>query len=143
MNILDACVSGYKSRIDGCNQKGNDYICLCDVYTDVLVCYNNCPNSNEKPPVQNQVTQFCQAAEPLRASASASVASVASVAATQSHAATSTATATGSSDSSSSATGTNSAAVPTVSTFTGAGSSSFGVPAGAAVVAFLGAAGLL
>ncbi|KAL1646975.1 hypothetical protein SLS61_007572 [Didymella pomorum] len=63
-NIVDACVSGYKGRIDACNKNGNDWICLCDVYTDVLTCYNNCPDSNERSPVQNQVTSFCTAAEP-------------------------------------------------------------------------------
>ena len=63
-NIVDACVSGYKNRIDACNKNGNDWICLCDVYTDVLTCYNNCPDSNERSPVQNQVTSFCTAAEP-------------------------------------------------------------------------------
>ncbi|KAH9881198.1 hypothetical protein J1614_001693 [Plenodomus biglobosus] len=138
-NIVDACVSGYQSRIDACNEKPNDFICMCDVYTDVLVCYNNCPNSNEKPPVQNQVTQFCQAAEPLRASQSASVASAASVAATQSRASTvasATATATGS------ASGSASAASPTASTFAGA-ANAVGVSAGAAVAALFGVAGLL
>lgn len=63
-NIVDACVSGYKARIDACNKNGNDWICLCDVYTDVLTCYNNCPDSNERSPVSNQVTSFCTAAEP-------------------------------------------------------------------------------
>lgn len=63
-NIVDACVSGYQERIKGCQKNSNDWICLCDVYTDVLTCYNNCPDSNEKPPVQNQVTQYCTAAEP-------------------------------------------------------------------------------
>ncbi|KAH7360047.1 hypothetical protein BKA66DRAFT_471715 [Pyrenochaeta sp. MPI-SDFR-AT-0127] len=136
-NIVDACLAGYKSRIDACNEKPNDFICMCDVYTDVLVCYNNCPNSNERPPVQNQVTQFCNAAEPLRAAASASIASVASVAATQSRAATSAASATAS------ATGTGGAASPTASSFQTGAASSFGAPAGAALVAFLGAAGFL
>lgn len=63
-NIVDACVEGYTERIKRCQDKSNDWICMCDVYRDVLTCYNNCPNSNEKPPVQNQVTQFCTAAEP-------------------------------------------------------------------------------
>ncbi|KAH7377911.1 hypothetical protein DE146DRAFT_761785 [Phaeosphaeria sp. MPI-PUGE-AT-0046c] len=52
-NIVDACVQGYKSRIDDCNKNGNDFICLCDVYINVQTCYNNCPNSLEKPPVDN------------------------------------------------------------------------------------------
>ena len=42
-NIVDTCVQGYQSRIDACNENPNDFICLCDVYRDVLVCYNNCP----------------------------------------------------------------------------------------------------
>jgi hypothetical protein len=63
-NIVDACVSGYKDRISNCEKASNDWICMCDVYKDVLTCYNNCPDSNAKPPVQNQVTQYCAAAEP-------------------------------------------------------------------------------
>ncbi|OAL48845.1 hypothetical protein IQ07DRAFT_588916 [Pyrenochaeta sp. DS3sAY3a] len=132
-NIVDACVAGYQARIDACNEKPNDFICMCDVYTDVLVCYNNCPDSNEKPPVQNQVTQFCQAAEPLRAAASASMASVASVAATQTTARSSPAATGTTSDP------TGSAASPSANAFQTGAASSFGVPAGAAVVAFLGA----
>lgn len=127
---------------------------MCDVYTNVLTCYNNCPKSNERPPVQNQVTQFCQAADPyvlptlpdlgsassstrfnmliicsLRAAASASQASVASVAATQSKAATATSSPTGTSTSS---------VTPTGNTFETNAAGAVGVPAGAALVAFLG-----
>ncbi|KAH8730041.1 hypothetical protein GQ44DRAFT_723512 [Phaeosphaeriaceae sp. PMI808] len=134
-NIVDACKAGYQSRIDECNKKGNDYICLCDVYTDVLVCYNNCPNSNEKPPVQGQVTSYCGAAAPLRAAASASMASVASVAATQSKAPSETSAAT-------SAASGSAAASATAKAFATGGAVAYGAPAGAAVVAFLGAAGL-
>ncbi|KAI8934034.1 hypothetical protein NX059_008802 [Plenodomus lindquistii] len=138
-NILDACVSGYKSRIDACNEKPNDFICLCDTYTDVLVCYNNCPDSNEKSPVQNQVTQYCEAAKPLRAAQSESVASAASVAATQSRASTAaSATAT----STESATGSASESSPTASTFADA-ANAVGMSAGAAVAALFGVAGLL
>ncbi|KAH7085168.1 hypothetical protein BKA63DRAFT_11986 [Paraphoma chrysanthemicola] len=135
-NIVDACVSGYKSRIDACNANPNDFICLCDVYTDVLVCYNNCPNSNEKPPVQNTVTSYCNAAAPLRSAASASAASVASVAATQSRA---------SSTAEASATGSRAAgsATPSVGNFQSTGAAAaVGVPAGAAIVALLGAVGI-
>ncbi|EOA92294.1 uncharacterized protein SETTUDRAFT_162716 [Exserohilum turcica Et28A] len=139
-NIVDTCVQGYKSRIDGCNQKPNDFICLCDVYRDVLVCYNNCPNSLDKPPVENTVTSYCNAAEPLRAAASSSMASVASVAATQSHAAAtktsaeSTPTGTG--------TTTDKSPSPTASSFKSTGNQN-GVQVGAAVMALLGAARLL
>ena len=136
-SIVDACVSGYKSRIDECNKKPNDFICLCDVHTDVLVCYNNCPNSNEKPPVQNTVTSYCNAAAPLRAAASASAASVASVAATQSRAPTASSAGT-------SATGSAASTSPTAKAFVSnaAAPAAYGAPAGAALVAFLGALGL-
>ena len=63
-NIVDTCVAGYQDRIRACEAKSNDWVCLCDVYTDVLTCYNNCPESNSRSPVQNQVTSFCQAAAP-------------------------------------------------------------------------------
>lgn len=39
-------------------------MCLCDNYTNKLTCYNNCMSSQDRAPVQNQVTQFCLAAEP-------------------------------------------------------------------------------
>lgn len=134
-NIVDACVSGYQSRIDACNKNGNDWICLCDVYTDVLTCYNNCPNSNERSPVQNQVQSFCTAAEPLRAAASSSMASVASVAKTASTAA-STASATASTTGS--ATGASaSASAPAFAT--GAAASFAVAPAGALVAGVLAA----
>lgn len=38
-NIVDACVGGFQDRISACQKNGNDMICLCDVYTDVLTCY--------------------------------------------------------------------------------------------------------
>jgi hypothetical protein len=131
-SIVDACVAGYKSRIDACNANPNDFICLCDVYTDVLVCYNNCPNSLEKPPVENTVTSYCNAAKPLRPAASASAASVASVAATQSkYVASATSKPTGSGSA------VSGGPTPTASSFQG-GAARMGM--GAAVV--LGAWGL-
>ncbi|KAF2625392.1 hypothetical protein BU25DRAFT_120786 [Macroventuria anomochaeta] len=137
-NIVDACVAGYQERIKGCQKNSNDWICLCDVYTDVLTCYNNCPESNEKPPVQNQVTQYCTAAEPLRAAASSSAASVASVAKTATTASPTSAAA--SATASGSATG--SGAVASASAFATGAASSLTTPAGAAVVALFAAAGL-
>ncbi|KAG9190660.1 hypothetical protein G6011_08748 [Alternaria panax] len=135
-NIVDTCIEGYQSRIDACNENPNDFICLCDVYRDVLVCYNNCPDSLEKPPVQNTVTSYCGAAEPLRAAASSSMASVASVAATQSRAVASATSAMASAT----GTGAESEASSTPSSFAGTGSN-LGIPAGAAIVAMF--AGLL
>lgn len=135
-NIVDACVEGYQDRIAGCQKNANDWICMCDVYTDVLTCYNNCPDSNMKPPVQNQVTQYCTAAEPLRAAASSSMASVASVAKT---ATTATPTAT---SASASATGSAASAASSAAAFATGAASSLTTPAGAAIVALFAAAGL-
>lgn len=61
-NIVDACRAGIETQIEKC--EGTDWICLCDNYSNLLTCYNNCPDSNERPPVQNQVTQYCNAAAP-------------------------------------------------------------------------------
>lgn len=61
-SIVDACRTGIESEIDKC--KANDWICLCDNYTNLLTCYNNCPDSLDRSPVQNQVTSYCLAAAP-------------------------------------------------------------------------------
>jgi hypothetical protein len=130
-SIVDACVSGYKSRIEACQAKGNDFICLCDVYTDVYVCYNNCPQSPERPSAENTKISYCNAALPLRPAASASAASVASEAATRSkYVASATSAALASVTGSKGA----AAATPTVAGFTGAGVRN-GVGAGVAVAA--------
>jgi hypothetical protein len=132
-SIVDACVSGYKSRIEACQAKGNDFICLCDVYTDVYVCYNNCPQSPERPSAENTKISYCNAALPLRPAASASAASVASEAATRSkYVASATSAALASVTGSKGA----AAATPTVAGFTGAGMRN-GVGAGVAVVAMV------
>lgn len=142
-NIVDTCVSSYQSRIDACNKKGNDFICLCDVYSDVLVCYNNCPDSQDRPPVENTVTSYCNAAEPLRAAASSSMASVASVAATQSHS-----TPSQTSDASTTPTGTGATkatASPSVTSFSGdkSGADKTTFNAAGGLLALFGAAALL
>ncbi|ORY12236.1 hypothetical protein BCR34DRAFT_600794 [Clohesyomyces aquaticus] len=90
-NIVDACKVTIMNQVNACGQ--NDWICMCDQYTNLLTCYNNCPDSAEKPPVQNQVTQFCNAAAPLKSSSLAAlstrpVASIATSAAATSAAGT-------------------------------------------------------
>ncbi|KAF8544081.1 hypothetical protein BDD12DRAFT_817916 [Trichophaea hybrida] len=57
-NILDACSEQYKPRLDAC--KGNDWECFCTESTNLLTCYNVCPNA-DKSGVQNQVTSYCGA----------------------------------------------------------------------------------
>ncbi|CAI6338707.1 unnamed protein product [Periconia digitata] len=69
-DIVDSCVAQFKTRIDKCNEKPNDWVCLCDENTNLLTCYNNCPKSPDRSPVENSATQFCNAAAPLKASMS-------------------------------------------------------------------------
>ncbi|KAF2273219.1 uncharacterized protein EI97DRAFT_164563 [Westerdykella ornata] len=133
-NILDACKVQYQNRINAC--KPNDYICYCEEYTNLDTCYNNCPNSDERPPVKNQVTQYCLAAEPLK---SASSASAATASKTQTGSSESTATTAPSTTGTDAPTGTGSA---TGTQKTGAADSLF-VPAGGALAAALALAGLL
>lgn len=39
-----------------------DYDCLCTQYTNLLTCYNNCPNDSGVTTVQQQREQYCTAA---------------------------------------------------------------------------------
>ncbi|KAF1970534.1 hypothetical protein BU23DRAFT_556747 [Bimuria novae-zelandiae CBS 107.79] len=138
-NIVDACVDQYDRQVEKCG--GNDYICLCDGYTNKLTCYNNCMGSEDRPPVQNQVTQFCLAAAPL---SSASIASAKSAMSRASAAAATAAT-----SSAAETTATDASATPTVASASGFGSENTGaavamqVPMGGAVAVLLGLAGLL
>lgn len=133
-NIVDTCVSGYQERIKACEAKSNDWVCLCDVYTDVLTCYNNCPDNNEKSPVQNQVTSFCQAAAPAK---SAILASLISAASTRTSTAPPTSAPTGSQT-----IGTVTGAASSATRSPGAGNA-VPVPVGGVMAVLFGLAGLL
>ncbi|KAF2652476.1 hypothetical protein K491DRAFT_695557 [Lophiostoma macrostomum CBS 122681] len=61
-DIVDACVKSIQAQVDAC--KDNDWVCLCENYQSLLTCYNNCPSSDDRSPVQNEVTQYCAAAAP-------------------------------------------------------------------------------
>ncbi|KAF2690763.1 hypothetical protein K458DRAFT_412108 [Lentithecium fluviatile CBS 122367] len=128
-NILDTCKGTQQTQIDKC--EGNDWMCLCDNYTNLLTCYNNCPNDPVKSSVQNQVTQFCAAAAPL-SSSSLSVAATASKASSTSTSATATGSGTAS-DATASATPFN----------TGNSAPGMVAPIGGAFAVLLGIAGML
>jgi cobalamin biosynthesis Mg chelatase CobN len=133
-NIVDACLNTIQSQIDACDP--NDWICLCDQYTNKLTCWNNCPDSNERPPVQNQVTQYCNAAAPLKSSSLAAAATMPKPSNTPS----ATATTTGGAGSSNTA----SASISAASGFsTGGAVGSIVPPVGGAVALLFGFAGLL
>jgi len=58
-DILDACLTSTKAILASC--AANDYGCLCDQYTNVLTCYNNCPDDPGRFGIQQEVTQNCAA----------------------------------------------------------------------------------
>ncbi|KAK7732803.1 hypothetical protein SLS57_000746 [Botryosphaeria dothidea] len=140
-NIVTACVDGYKSRTEGCG--GNDWDCLCSVYTDLLTCYNNCPNDPTRSSVQNQVTQFCNAANANKSTSSSSSGSATVTATSASSAATATASASGTSASNfDSFSGETSSASASGSSSTGA-AVPMHVPAGGALGLAIGIAAML
>lgn len=61
-HIVDACRTGVQTELEKC--EGNDWICLCNNYINLQTCYNNCPDLPEGSSVDNQVIQYCAAAEP-------------------------------------------------------------------------------
>jgi len=115
-NILDACLTSTKAQLDAC--AGNDYGCLCDQYTNVLTCYNNCPNDPNKFGIQQEMTQNCNAKKAYGTtstvvSAKASKTSGAASGASASASATGGAVASGFGSSSSTGTGAASSSSPT------------------------------
>ncbi|KAF4313717.1 hypothetical protein GTA08_BOTSDO00989 [Botryosphaeria dothidea] len=142
-NIVTACVDGIKPRTEGCG--GNDWDCLCSAYTDLLTCYNNCPNDQTRSSVQNQVTQFCNAANANKSTSSSSSGSATVTATSASSAATATATASASGTSASnfdSFSGETSSASASGSSSTGA-AVPMHVPAGGALGLAIGIAAML
>ncbi|KAN0084663.1 hypothetical protein V8E54_001130 [Elaphomyces granulatus] len=58
--ILDACLQRLTPQLTACT--ANDWSCLCTQSTNVLTCYNNCPNDPGKAAAQSVVTANCNAA---------------------------------------------------------------------------------
>ncbi|EON62821.1 hypothetical protein W97_02046 [Coniosporium apollinis CBS 100218] len=63
--IVDACLASTQALADAC--VGNDWVCLCTQYQNVLTCYNNCPSLPNRATVQNQASlcQQCQRCNPF------------------------------------------------------------------------------
>jgi len=137
-NIVDACVAGIQPQIAACG--GNDWICLCQQYTNLLTCYNNCPGSPQGNTVQQQVTSYCGAAAPLISSSLAAAATMPHHSSSTPAAATTEGPA---------ATKSGAAAKSATGTAAGTTASSTGVagvvaaPVGGVLALFLGLAGLL
>ncbi|KAF2840736.1 hypothetical protein M501DRAFT_1014735 [Patellaria atrata CBS 101060] len=134
-NIVDACLAGQLAQADTC--EANDWICLCEKYTNVLICFDNCPGSPDRFGYSQQKVSYCNAAAPLLAASSASRASARRTASSTMETAAATTT---ESEASETASTTESAAAETS---TGAASLSLVVPAGGLFALFLGVVGAL
>ncbi|OTB07066.1 hypothetical protein M426DRAFT_257464 [Hypoxylon sp. CI-4A] len=56
-NILDTCLQSTESYVSLCGS--TDYMCLCDKYTAIMTCFNNCPNDSRAPSYQQQKDSYC------------------------------------------------------------------------------------
>ncbi|KAI0386698.1 hypothetical protein F5Y04DRAFT_70354 [Hypomontagnella monticulosa] len=56
-NILDTCLSTTESYLSLCET--TDYMCLCDKYTAIMTCFNNCPNDSREASYQQQKDLYC------------------------------------------------------------------------------------
>ena len=59
-SVLNLCVSQQSAKNSQCGP--NDYDCLCSGYTDLVVCYNQCPNDPNAFSASQFKVQYCQAA---------------------------------------------------------------------------------
>ncbi|KAI9691311.1 MAG: hypothetical protein M1820_009774 [Bogoriella megaspora] len=139
--ILDTCVSQYKPQLDACG--GNDWDCLCQSATNLKTCYNNCPNDPTGSSVQQQVTQYCDAAKQFGSSASKSKSSATGSSSSSGSApATTAATTTGGENAATTPTGSVSSS-SSASPMSSAAADSLVVPAGGALAVALGIFGML
>lgn len=58
-NILDTCLAEYKTRLQSC--EANDWSCMCQESTNIITCYNNCPNDAGMSPAQSTKESYCNA----------------------------------------------------------------------------------
>ncbi|KAI9773930.1 MAG: hypothetical protein M1840_006156 [Geoglossum simile] len=79
-NIVDACLVTEKNAVDACGTS-NNYSCLCQAWTNVVICYENCPGHPEAFGAQQYKLSYCNAASANPTSA-ATVTSAPSSAAT-------------------------------------------------------------
>ncbi|KAF2872471.1 hypothetical protein BDV95DRAFT_569812 [Massariosphaeria phaeospora] len=131
-NIVDVCSASIQKQVDACD--ANDWMCLCDNYTALLTCYDNCPKSDDRAPVQTQVTQFCAAAAPIKSASLASVATAGTKAAAQATSAMPTG-----SQVTQTATGTEATGIA----FSTGAARALSVPVGGSFAVLIGIAGLL
>ncbi|KAI1490096.1 hypothetical protein F5X96DRAFT_670061 [Biscogniauxia mediterranea] len=56
-NILETCLVTTEGYVSLCST--TDYSCLCDKYTGIMTCFNNCPEDSRASSYQNQKDLYC------------------------------------------------------------------------------------
>ncbi|KAH8670802.1 hypothetical protein BX600DRAFT_509549 [Xylariales sp. PMI_506] len=56
-NILDACLATTEGYLSACS--ATDYSCLCDKYTAIMTCFNNCPNDPKASSTSSTQQLYC------------------------------------------------------------------------------------
>ncbi|QDS76311.1 hypothetical protein FKW77_002365 [Venturia effusa] len=59
-SVFDLCIQSTTAILNDCNQA--DYICMCQKQTDVLTCYNTCPDDPLHSSAKGTNASYCQAA---------------------------------------------------------------------------------
>ncbi|KAI1331738.1 hypothetical protein F5Y16DRAFT_242715 [Xylariaceae sp. FL0255] len=56
-NILESCLKTCTGYLDLCASQ--DYGCLCEKYTSIMTCFDNCPNDSRKPSYAGSQQVYC------------------------------------------------------------------------------------
>ncbi|TID13622.1 hypothetical protein E2P81_ATG01561 [Venturia nashicola] len=59
-SVFDLCIESTTAILNNCTP--SDYICMCQKQTDVLTCYNTCPNDPLHSSAKGTNASYCQAA---------------------------------------------------------------------------------
>ncbi|GAP84506.1 putative GPI anchored serine-threonine rich protein [Rosellinia necatrix] len=56
-SIVDACLETTQSYLSQCGTQ--DFACLCEKYTTIMTCFNNCPNDDRRYATDSQRQLYC------------------------------------------------------------------------------------
>ncbi|KAI5927219.1 hypothetical protein F4810DRAFT_350767 [Camillea tinctor] len=68
-NILETCLATTEGYVSQCTS--TDYSCMCDKYTAIMTCFNNCPNDSRSSSYNNQKVLYCMNASLYASTAAA------------------------------------------------------------------------
>jgi len=60
-SVFDTCTGQYKPKVAAC--QSNDWDCLCTQQTNLVTCYNDCPNDANAYAIKQQQKIWCDAAK--------------------------------------------------------------------------------